>query len=549
MGDETPQPDTPAQQVESDLHAERRCVACGYNLFGLGEEPRCPECGLRNIPSGFRQQVWDLVDSGKWFFSGFFTPFAKRPPGWWWALDRPGDVKRSFKVAGRNVLIAAILILVAGVIADSILLETVTTYTYLDSTDPTALPKDAGTYGGVFGLAATYKDRWWDIDGAYFAPTAYGGTQSTRTRTFVEFSYKSIIPGLIATGWVFWVWATPALVGLWTQIRKGLPKFAHAPQTIIAAANYESHRLPYVALLIVFWMLLDTSLRAIISPSGYVFLSGPISVAGFLLLTGSAALGWVGPLRSDYTKQLIRSRWHAARVLIMYALVFPWVMTILSMAIVSIVAELILGCCNSPIVNLQSPILPLRRCLIAVPRFSTDHPLRYLHGRRPQRARVQEEKEPDVRKKKYPNRPKKPHWRYRKRGFAKKADPNRPTASQAGRARPEHQSVLARAISLGGWHGQARQRPATAGLATLDRALHSDRGTVTSRGRLETRLEAEVGQVDAAAGKETCRRSEAGATAGLATLDRALHSDRGTVTSLGRLAAVQAEAQAWSQGR
>jgi len=60
----------------------RPCLACGYDLFGLGDEPRCPECGLLNIPQGYRRQVWELVDSGKWFFSGPFAFFRKRPPGW-----------------------------------------------------------------------------------------------------------------------------------------------------------------------------------------------------------------------------------------------------------------------------------------------------------------------------------------------------------------------------------------------------------------------------------------------------------------------------------
>ncbi len=35
----------------------RPCLACGYDLSGHGEEPRCPECGLLNIPEGYRRQV------------------------------------------------------------------------------------------------------------------------------------------------------------------------------------------------------------------------------------------------------------------------------------------------------------------------------------------------------------------------------------------------------------------------------------------------------------------------------------------------------------
>ena len=35
------------------------------------------------------------------------------------------------------------------------------------------------------------------------------------------------------------------------------------------------------------------------------------------------ALGWIGPLRSDYTSQLIRSRFHLVRIVVMYAVAIP----------------------------------------------------------------------------------------------------------------------------------------------------------------------------------------------------------------------------------
>ena len=38
------------------------------------------------------------------------------------------------------------------------------------------------------------------------------------------------------------------------------------------------------------------------------------------------ALGWVGPLRSDYTHQLVRSRFHAFRIVVMYAILLPVLM-------------------------------------------------------------------------------------------------------------------------------------------------------------------------------------------------------------------------------
>ncbi|MCH7596214.1 MAG: hypothetical protein IID35_06600, partial [Planctomycetes bacterium] len=124
--------DTRLPPPEADPGSARHCVACDYNLFGLGDEPRCPECGLMNITDGFRREVWALVDSGKWFFSGFLSPFKKRPPGWWWALDRPGDVRRSFRFAVGHALISAVLVFGFALAADSVLVET-TTISFLSS--------------------------------------------------------------------------------------------------------------------------------------------------------------------------------------------------------------------------------------------------------------------------------------------------------------------------------------------------------------------------------------------------------------------------------
>ena len=127
--------------------ASRVCVACGYSLYGLGEEPRCPECGLVNIPEAYRKQVWELIDSRRWFFSTMFNPFAKRLPGWWWALDRPGDVRRSFKFAAVHILASVLLIFAFAAIADSFVIKTTTVYSVPDPNNPAAPWIDLGEEG------------------------------------------------------------------------------------------------------------------------------------------------------------------------------------------------------------------------------------------------------------------------------------------------------------------------------------------------------------------------------------------------------------------
>ena len=49
-----------------------------------------------------------------------------------------------------------------------------------------------------------------------------------------------------------------------------------------------------------------------------------LSQGMFIVIALLGVLNWVGPLRSDYTRQLIRSRFHAGRILLMYGVVFPF---------------------------------------------------------------------------------------------------------------------------------------------------------------------------------------------------------------------------------
>lgn len=311
--------------------AIRRCVACRYDLFGLGDEPRCPECGLINVPDAFRQEVWKLVDSGRWFFSNIFRPFQKRPPGWWWSLDRENDLTRSIKFAAAHVLVTAVLILCAGMVGSVFRVEQTWSYAYpvpRTGSQPTINSLARVYVIGLGGEIVRFDERVVQIATSTISPTAYGW-QCRSARILMEpppWSAVWTCGGVIL--WTLLSWFTVATVGLWTQIRRGLPRFANAPRTIIAASNYESHRMEYVALLFLLGVVLEGSLRLTVFrfnppwngyPLHFLALWGPIGTL--------AAIGWVGPLRSDYTRQLIRSRAHAGRVILMYAVAFPILLT------------------------------------------------------------------------------------------------------------------------------------------------------------------------------------------------------------------------------
>ncbi|MCH7719907.1 MAG: hypothetical protein IH988_02800 [Planctomycetes bacterium] len=313
----------PCESTGGSIEAPRRCLACGYDLRGQGEDLRCPECGLRNIPSAYRQQVWDLVDSGRWFFSGFFSPFRKRLPGWWWALDRSGDVLRSFRFAARHALISFVLVVGLGLAVDSVLVE-ITTVSILNyptgRSAPGFLAYESVTGVGAFGRPHYSTNR--DVSDRYGKnPPTRQPAPSTRA-VFVGLSASSLYFPLYLWSWGLLIWGVPTAVGLCTQIRKGLPPFARAPRTILAAGNYEAHRMTYFAAV---WVLVLT-LEFLLSWS-FQFIGvvphGMLSFSGMLVAALFGMLGWAGPLRSDYTAQLIRSRAHAVRISLMYALALP----------------------------------------------------------------------------------------------------------------------------------------------------------------------------------------------------------------------------------
>ncbi len=310
--------------VTSD-EEDRKCIACGYNLRGLGDEPRCPECGLLNVPEGLRKQVQQLVDSRPWFCSSFLGPFEKRLPGWWWSLDRQDDLRRSFKFAEIHILVALLLVVPVGFIADSILVESTTQHFLTDPRDPTVKEK-IGKSVLLIGMAKSWHDTENTVEWSRYATPGMVPTTTMSTQVLFDPSIAALRRGLLSALRVVLVWAVPAFIGICTQIRKGLPEFAKAPRTITAAANYEAHRLTYLAMFMVIAMAVDAALRVAWAPSlGWPPADqyGTCVMVLILLVLLFAMMSWIGPLRSDYTLQLIRSWFHGLRIILMYAFFFP----------------------------------------------------------------------------------------------------------------------------------------------------------------------------------------------------------------------------------
>ncbi len=328
-------PGPPNPQHPLDQSDVRICIACGYSLRGLGAEPRCPECGLLNVTQAFREQVWKAIDRGGWLISAPQSFFQKRPPGWWWSLDRNGDVRRSAVRAFDASLITALIILGIGTAAGSFCEMHTIDYVYSNLSKPLQVVMPAGRLVSVtttFGLDfeihnSVMKERKGTGPGQPLLHT----TASTSSK---KWAFQPTLPAFtlasLALIWTLATWAGPATVGLWTQIRKGLPAFARAPRTIIAASGYESHRLLYLAPLVAAAFVADAAMRYN-NTDRQTYYSVITAFAATALVFSAA--GWIGPLRTDYTHQLVRSWFHAARILVMYAVILPVVVLIIAACI------------------------------------------------------------------------------------------------------------------------------------------------------------------------------------------------------------------------
>ena len=307
-----------------------RCLYCRYNLTGLPEGSRCPECGMVSVPEALRREVWDLVDSPRRLWALMARPIAKHPPGWWWALDRPGDVRRSFGMLVRNLALSVVIVLAALVTAGSVVLEETEFSQLYDQADPkaktlywneiiiayrlfnkateTGFTRSESGYIGSAKYRRILPSRAWRTNSSY--------------RLLWDWSAGALWVGAAAFAWLVVVWAYVAQVGLWTQIRKGLPEFAKPPRTIIAATNLQSCKLVFLALGVTLACGVEAAVRYVCHAQWVRSYELTLWGVGVGLFVAGGTM-WVGALRSDFTRQLVRSWLHATRIVLMYALALP----------------------------------------------------------------------------------------------------------------------------------------------------------------------------------------------------------------------------------
>lgn len=338
----------PAEMAEFS----RPCLACGYDLRGLGDEPRCPECGLLNVAERFRDQVRAKLDRWTFFYSNPFAPWKKRLPGWFWSLDRPGDLRRCVIFALIMLALAAGIaaaggyaVYGVGIVRDfehfriprgagTVLrpvpaAEPVGPSIYPDDLPPSVRPDrirfETHERFGVFG-----SEDYEEPTRKAYEQTQWLGPMRTTGTTLAWWPVKGWwILAVSAFCISVLAWALPAFVGVLTQVRRLMPGYKKPVRSTLAALLLEAHRLPIVVcyLLLIYAVALGVAYwQHVTLPPGLMGM--PIMTPRFVsALTGlamlavlAASVGWIGVLRSDPTHQLIRNRKHAVRFFVMYCL-------------------------------------------------------------------------------------------------------------------------------------------------------------------------------------------------------------------------------------
>ena len=224
------------------------CLYCGYDRTGLDEDRRCPECGLRSVPEEFRRETQAVFDSRRRLYREGLRWFSKHPPGWFWSLDRPGDLRRSVWLVGMNIVLCLLIINAGVILGDLCWLRIVHEGAWYNPTDPAAPVVAAYRHTAYLGFAFRVRsedaynfDQWRD------QPPGYALRWSLTARPIWNGSPRWHPVALIVPTWLVMVYVFLAFGGICSQLRKGLPSYARPLTSVTVAVNAASCRLPMQA--------------------------------------------------------------------------------------------------------------------------------------------------------------------------------------------------------------------------------------------------------------------------------------------------------------
>lgn len=320
---------------------ERLCLACGYDLRGLGEEARCPECGLLNVPEGYRSHLQEEFDSGRRSFSSPLAPWAPRPLGWFWSLDRDSDRRACARRACFNVTgfyLAVVLILLAS---SSVAIRQTNTVSWTDPESNATKSFSCDVYHRFLLIGQGSLSEYFEIPNRlqqFGIRPKWNVVSSLVFSGPAEMSPRYISVLLIIAAFLVAALLLPGLLGIATQIRKGLPDYATPRRSVWSALLLETQILWHFAVAFLLFTAVEVALR---HTAYFNFRLGSFRAELYLIVGAAfglqlyAAALWIGPVRSDFTHQLIRSRRHAVRIVAMYAVVFPVILLVTTVLLIS----------------------------------------------------------------------------------------------------------------------------------------------------------------------------------------------------------------------
>jgi hypothetical protein len=289
-------------------------------------------------PEAMRREVWELVDSRRRLWDEMLSLRRRHPPGWWWSLDRPDDLRRSLTRLALNLALSGVLVTLLVGAADSVTLRITTSWAWYAADDmaqtrPLKVTTREEAHGLFGRLKQGHSSPWWGPEIWLARQQGYNVVES-RSRT-IEFLPGSgaVTLSLVAWLWMVYLWASVAVIGLWTQIRPGVPWFAKSGRTVVSASCLESCKLVYLAGLVGLAAGAECVMRlALFDVNSNVY--GHIVFGLIIVVIGTGVSSWSGALRSDVTGFLIRNTERAFAILFVYALIMPIVLLAMTFLVV-----------------------------------------------------------------------------------------------------------------------------------------------------------------------------------------------------------------------
>jgi hypothetical protein len=309
------------EDADATLPRGSICVYCGYDLTGSTDTLACPECGRISTVDAVRGETHALFDQPVRLYREALRFWSKHPPGWFWSLDRDGDVRRSRILLAINVMLVFAIVTGGWLVACSCVVTVTGTERHLDPAgiEPPLLTRETTRRYGALGTTLLNHNYFPEHDRDLTVLT-YDYAEKHEVAWALPQDGKGLWGLGIAT-WLVVNWFLVGQLGFLTQNLFPCHATQRPDRTVAAAVNAESCRLPAQAMVLALLLAVDAAVRVLL-PAGH-FREHRMIVA-ILIPLGIALVWshWICPLRSDSLGMLVPTRRRAVWVFGVYLVCF-----------------------------------------------------------------------------------------------------------------------------------------------------------------------------------------------------------------------------------